>query len=178
MVESASGLRRRGRLIALITPLFLVATATAQTTGWPPSEMTIAPLTPGPEDEITIILSGLWRNSCVPNDSVITVEGNRILFDVIEDRPVNTQCAQAISPWQRSETVDPLGSGVFFVYARFSRGAVSGSTDPTYVGTITTIPCGLTDFQFPAFLLLSLVILKMSFTKRCVRRRNCPQHVS
>jgi hypothetical protein len=67
---------------------------------------------------VAITLGGEWPNSCRPNASSISVVGNDIYFDVIQDYPAAWNCFSVIVGWSRTESVGPLALGTYTVYAR------------------------------------------------------------
>jgi len=83
---------------------------------WPETcDIAIVPQNPISSDVVVITLSGLWPDSCIPHASAILVTGNNIFFDVI---PSGINCAAVITPWEQTQSVGPLSSGTYTVYAR------------------------------------------------------------
>ena len=81
-------------------------------------DVEIDPDKPTSTDPVTIILSGWWSNSCVPNNSAVSVIGKDIYFDVIWDYPPDITCLAMISKWTLANLVGPLLPGTYTVYAR------------------------------------------------------------
>ncbi|MHC4574430.1 MAG: hypothetical protein ACYS76_09915 [Planctomycetota bacterium] len=65
-----------------------------------------------------ITLSGIWGNSCIPDDSNVAVSGGDIYFDVIGVNDPNVVCTAVPTPWELTESVGPLPPGMYAVYAR------------------------------------------------------------
>lgn len=86
---------------------------------WPPTDgATIVPPNPTSSDVVSITLSGEWPDSCIPEDSAISVTGNNIYFDVIHDVPPWVACLTVIMGWQQTQAVGPLPAGTYTVYTR------------------------------------------------------------
>ena len=84
---------------------------------WPPTEgITIHPERPTSYQVIDVALSGRWPDVCEPRESVVTVQGNDIYFDVIDT--YRGECLVAGTEWQQSQTIGPLPAGQYTVYAR------------------------------------------------------------
>ena len=79
--------------------------------------MQIVPEHPTSCDVVVITLSGWWGDSCIPNYSAISRVGNNIYFDVIWDYPPNIMCLAVITPWELTESIGPLPTGTYTVYA-------------------------------------------------------------
>jgi len=98
--------------------LFVMTGQAVVVWGWQPSGVEIVPEYPTSCDVVVITLSGGWGNSCIPNASAISVEGNDIYFDVIWDYPPGIICADVITSWERTRSVGPLAPGTYTLYAR------------------------------------------------------------
>ncbi len=81
-------------------------------------DVEIDPDNPISTDPVTMILSGWWGNSCVPNNSAVSVIGKDIYFDVIWDYPPFISCLTMITGWTLADLVGPLPPGTYTVYAR------------------------------------------------------------
>ena len=106
--------------IALISfaLLFVIAGQAAAEWWWIPTDgAAIVPPNPTSADVVTITLSGEWSNSCIPDDSAISVIGNEIYFDVIWTYSPSW-CLTVITPWELTESVGPLPPGTYTVYVR------------------------------------------------------------
>ena len=93
-------------------------------------EAEISPSNPTSTDIIDIVLSGWWGDSCVPNDSSVSVVGNSIYVDVIWDYPPGIVCLAVISDWTLPDEIGLLPPGIYTVYGR-----VVGYLFPTYPST-------------------------------------------
>jgi hypothetical protein len=87
---------------------------------WTPDNVEIVPENPTSADVVDITFSGNWRNSCIPVDSYIEVDGSDIYFGVISD--TNESCWQAITPWELTESAGRLSPGTYSIYASLDRG--------------------------------------------------------
>lgn len=95
--------------VAALVLLFLVAgTLTAETE--------IFPTNPTEFDVIGITVSGWWPDSCVPNVSFVSVTEDSIHFEVFDDYPPGTVCAQVVTSWELTDYVGPLSPGTYTIY--------------------------------------------------------------
>jgi hypothetical protein len=81
-------------------------------------DVEVDPHKPTSTDPVTIILSGWWPDSCVPDNSAVSVIGKDIYFDAIWDYPPFISCATMITGWTLADVVGPLLPGTYTVYAR------------------------------------------------------------
>lgn len=102
----------------------------------------IYPEHPTSADVVDITLSGGWGDSCVPNDSNVTVINSQVYFDVTWDYPPSGLCLAVISSWELTNSVGPLVPGTYTVYAGLF-GWLFGDLDYDRVGEFT-----VTDRQF------------------------------
>ncbi|MHC4498132.1 MAG: right-handed parallel beta-helix repeat-containing protein [Planctomycetota bacterium] len=98
--------------------LFVITGQASGNLPWWLSNVEIIPQNPTSSDTVYITLSGVWGNSCIPNDSAISRTGNNIYLDVIRDYPPAPYCMPWLSPWQRIESIGPLPEGTYTVYAQ------------------------------------------------------------
>ena len=68
-------------------------------------------------DQLAITVFGQWGDSCIPEESQVTVVGNHIYFDVIHYTWLDTGCATVMSDWSLTESVGPLLPGHYTVHA-------------------------------------------------------------
>jgi hypothetical protein len=117
-----------------VTLLFAMAGQVAADWWWPPTDgATIVPPNPTSPDVVSITLSGEWPDSCIPEDSAISVTGNNIYFDVIHDVPPWVVCLAIVMGWQQTQAVGPLPAGTYTVYACL----VGGGMPPVPVAEFT-----------------------------------------
>ena len=76
----------------------------------------ISPATPTSSDVIEITVSGEWNNSCVPDLSWVTVEGDSIYFYADHIFPPGI-CLTVMTPWSLTDHAGPLSAGVYTIYA-------------------------------------------------------------
>lgn len=84
---------------------------------WPPPNCEITPEAPTSMDPVTITLSGIWPDSCVPHGAAADVADGTVLVDVAYDYPPGTICLEVLIPWSVSVTLDPLDPGPYLVTA-------------------------------------------------------------
>ena len=97
---------------------------------WPPENVEIIPPNPTSADTVEIILSGQWPDSCIPTGSTALVSGENVFFDVLSNTAIMMPCALVVTPWRQSQTVGPLPSGTYNLYARHIAGAFWGPDWP------------------------------------------------
>jgi hypothetical protein len=113
----------------------------AQEWWWPPS-MAVEPPAPDTDDPLTITLSGNWPDSCIPNGSSVSPPtGGVIDFALVWDYPPDIACLTVITPWERSEKLEPLPAGRYEVRATLYDGSTGRPIlGLTPVGAFTVIP--------------------------------------
>ena len=102
----------------LTVSVFLLITAVAfgDMSSWLDNTDTeIVPSNPTSHDIVCITLSGWWPDSCIPIGSAISVEGDHIYFDVIDDP--NLSCWTVPTEWAQTQYIGPLPAGMYTVYA-------------------------------------------------------------
>jgi hypothetical protein len=106
---------RKRILISFVILLTMAGQALADV-DW--CDVEIVPEYPTSHDAVAITLSGEWSDSCIPNDSDVSLVGNNIYFDVIWNYDPFTFCMPICCPaWERTEFVGPLSPGTYTVYA-------------------------------------------------------------
>ncbi len=109
---------KRGLKTAFLIICAVFFTITGEVNGawwWPPSNTEILPENPTSADVVVITLSGSWPDSGVPDGSAISVSGNNIYFDVIDQSSFGLT---VITPWERKRSVGPLAAGTYTVFTR------------------------------------------------------------
>lgn len=115
---------------------FIVAGQVIGDGPWVPENVDISPQAPASTDDVTITLSGMWGNSCVPYDSQISIVGNDIYFDVSAD--LDVICAQVVLPWEQSKTISPLSSGTYRIHTSLNGGPSTLMTGFDVTGPTST----------------------------------------
>jgi predicted outer membrane repeat protein len=108
---------KKASLISLVLLFLLTGQAPADMPPWL-GDVEIVPPNPTTSDIVSITLSGVWGDTCIPNDSAISATGKNIYFDVIHEYPVGTHCFQVLTGWERTESINPLSTGTYTVYTR------------------------------------------------------------
>ncbi|MHC4646832.1 MAG: right-handed parallel beta-helix repeat-containing protein [Planctomycetota bacterium] len=103
-------------LISTVLALILITQAQAQLPWWL-DEVEVLPPNPTSSDVVHITLSGLWGDSCIPNDSNTVITANDVYFDVIRDYPWPVYCSAVLMGWARAEAIGPLPAGTYTVHA-------------------------------------------------------------
>ena len=79
-------------------------------------DISILPPNPTSQNIVTITVSGMWPDSCIPNASFISVAGNDIHFEVLHNYPPGIACALIVCDWQQTQSVGPLSPGVYTLW--------------------------------------------------------------
>lgn len=82
------------------------------------ASITIIPAQPTAADEITILLSGTWPNSCVPSFPKVTITGNQIL---IETSSLGAICLQILTDWRLEVPIGRLPAGSYRVTVTYQQ---------------------------------------------------------
>jgi len=100
-------------LILLFSNTFTLTSKATDFWYWPPEEVEIFPENLTSADVVVITLTGDWPDSGIPDSSAISISGNNIYFDVIDQSGGGFT---AITPWERRRSVGPLEAGIYSVY--------------------------------------------------------------
>lgn len=106
---------------------------------WPPAA-TWTPSQPEEGQAVTITVSGVWPDTCAPNDSGVQWSAAGIGIHVILRFDVCDRiCGDTLTPWQRSETVEGLEVGTYELCAALFDPACQAEpcTPCTPIGTLT-----------------------------------------
>ena len=82
------------------------------------SAIIINPETPAADEKITLTLSGLWDDSCVPSLAEVQLDGNKLYIEIYRP-PLMGPCLAVISDWKITKTIDPLDAGEYEIFVRF-----------------------------------------------------------
>ena len=75
-------------------------------------DVEVDPPNPTSNDSISLVLSGVWCNSCIPKSPTVAVVGNAIIVHTMNKDPM---CFPAIQPWQLRVSVGRLSAGRYSV---------------------------------------------------------------
>ena len=82
------------------------------------TELTATPAEPGCEDEVTLEVEGYVGTSCfLINDIEFHADGPWVGFFIYLEDTLGEQCAQVITEYSSSESIGPLPSGDYYVFA-------------------------------------------------------------
>ena len=92
--------------------------------------VSILPPNPTSQNVVSITVSGVWGDSCIPNASFAWVSGNDIYFEVLRNYPPGIACALIVCGWQQTQSVGPLSPGVYTLSVHLN--------DPMAIGIYVT----------------------------------------
>lgn len=74
--------------------------------------MSIQPPQPTEADEVSIIVGGVWADSCIPQYDYHSIYGNTIVISAVADAPPGVACATVITLWEFTTHIGhlPVGS--------------------------------------------------------------------
>ncbi len=73
----------------------------------PAAQITVSPVAPTTDDEVTLLIAGEWHNGCVPRNPQVTLLGNEIRVNTSNPGQI---CTQATQPWSMVVTVGRLAA--------------------------------------------------------------------
>ncbi|MHC4501106.1 MAG: right-handed parallel beta-helix repeat-containing protein, partial [Planctomycetota bacterium] len=94
----------------------------------------VVPPNPTSADVAAITVSGEWPDSCIPDGSDLSVEGNDIYFNVFSS--LGEVCAAVFTPWELTESVGRLSPGTYNVYVALDRGPFALMLQFTVAGCV------------------------------------------
>ncbi|MFQ5814483.1 MAG: hypothetical protein ACE5I2_14995 [Anaerolineae bacterium] len=81
----------------------------------PSARIDIVPTLPTQDDDVQVIASGDWYDTCIPFYQSHLIDNNLIRVDAIVDYPAGTGCADMITPWEFMVDVGKLPAGSYEV---------------------------------------------------------------
>ena len=109
---------------------------------WPPTEgLGVSPSCIDPSTPIELRLAGQWPDHCVPNGSMVVVDGNEIHIITMREPPPQL-CFTVITNWSLAQSAGPLPVGRYTVLASYQTGGMT--VHPRVpVGTVEVVAsCG------------------------------------
>ena len=100
--------------LLVVTTLFIPSTSTAQWEDY----VIVQPPQPTEADEISIIVGGMWANSCIPQYYYHSIHGNTIVIYAVADAPPGVFCAMVITSWEFTTHIGHLPAGSYTVELR------------------------------------------------------------
>lgn len=116
--------RQQVYVIALVTLLAASAQALVPTS-LPDIAIQVSPENPGPSNVLSLTLSGVWPNSCIPQGlDVSIIEGDSIWISLLlpgwdtKGECKDPVCLQVLTNWEQTTTIEPLPTGQYDVFVR------------------------------------------------------------
>ena len=138
-------MRRQGMTVLGLVLLLSLSIQGAVPSVLPQIDLTVTPENPTSSDSLSLMLSGDWPDSCVPEDFDLQVlSGNSIWIDLLLpgwDTKGNCDplfCLQMITPWTLTKNIEPLSPGTYDVFLRAI--ACQETGEYVQIGTITVEP--------------------------------------
>ena len=78
-------------------------------------QINVAPSLPTQDDNVQVIASGDWYDTCIPFYHSHQIDNHVIRVDAVIDYPVGTGCADMITPWEFMVDIGKLPTGVYEV---------------------------------------------------------------
>ena len=100
--------------LLVVTTLFVPSTSKAQWDDY----VIIQPPQPTEADEISVIVGGVWADSCIPQYDYHSSYGNTIAIFAVADAPPGVACATVITPWEFATHIGRLPVGSYTVELR------------------------------------------------------------
>lgn len=100
-----------GDLVASAVQLFTFADLG---TGLNTATIEVSPASPTISDTISVRLSGVWPDSCVPRDPLVRITGSEVRIDTVA-APPDAACLQVLSPWELTVAVGQRPAGTYRV---------------------------------------------------------------
>ena len=100
--------------LLVVTTLFIPSASKAQWDDY----VIIQPPQPTEADEISIIVGGVWADSCIPQYDDHSIYGNTIVISTVADAPPGVACATVITPWEFATHIGLLPAGSYTVEFR------------------------------------------------------------
>jgi hypothetical protein len=99
--------------IALLIVITLLppSTSTAQWDDY----VIVQPSHPTEADEVSIVVGGVWGDSCIPEYDDHFIQGNTIVIHAVVDVPPDVACATVITPWEFIIHIGHLPAGSYTV---------------------------------------------------------------
>jgi hypothetical protein len=89
----------------------------------PGTQIEIIPGSPTTDDSISVRVSGIWRNGCIPALTGVSIAADSIRIDTANP---NIICTQAVTPWSITGSIGKLPAGVYQVAVIHSDAAEPG----------------------------------------------------
>lgn len=81
-------------------------------TGLKTAEIEVSSSSPTVDDAISVRLSGVWPDSCVPRDPQVRITGSEVRIDTAGP-PGGILCLTVLTPWELPVNVGPLPAGTY-----------------------------------------------------------------
>jgi len=78
----------------------------------------VQPPQPTEADEISIVVGGVWSDSCIPRYYYHSIQGNTIVIYAVAGAPPGVVCAMVITAWEFATPVGHLSAGSYTVELR------------------------------------------------------------
>jgi hypothetical protein len=118
----------------IVTTLLLPSASTAQWDDY----VIVQPSHPTEADEVSIIVGGVWADSCIPEYDDHSIQGNTIVIHAVSGAPPDVACAPVITPWEFTTPIGCLPAGSHTVELRIV--SLQGQEYPPRFGYFSVLP--------------------------------------
>jgi hypothetical protein len=127
--------------LLVVAALFIPPTSTAQWDDY----VIVQPPQPTAADAISIIVGGMWSDSCIPQYHYHSICGNTIVIYAVVDVPPYVACATVMSPWEFTTPIGHLPVGNYTVELRIF--SPWGWEYPPNFGYFSVLPSGVVSIR-------------------------------
>jgi hypothetical protein len=120
--------------LLIVTTLLMPSTSTAQWDDY----VIVQPPQPTEADEVSIVVGGLWGDSCIPQYYYHAIYGNTIVIYAVAGPPPGVACAPVITPWEFTTHIGFLPAGSYTVELRIV--SLQGQEYPPRFGYFSVLP--------------------------------------
>jgi hypothetical protein len=117
MTRRLVGFLAIGLLIAAV--LLIPSTSTAQWDDY----VIVQPSQPTEADEVSIVVGGVWADSCFPEYDDHSIQGNTIVIHAVSGAPPGVAYAPVITPWEFTTHIGCLPAGSVIIHLVCSWGS-------------------------------------------------------
>ena len=120
--------------LLVVATLFISSTSTAQWEDY----VIVQPPQPTEADEISIVVGGMWGDSCAPQYYYHAIYGNTLVIYAVAGPPPGVACAPVITPWEFATHIGYLPAGSYTVELRIL--SLGGEEYPPSFGYFSVLP--------------------------------------
>ena len=120
--------------LLVVTTLSIPSSSAAQWDDY----VIVQPSHPTEADEVSVIVGGVWGDSCIPEYDDHSIQGNTIVIHAVSGAPPGVACAPVITPWEFTTHIGCLPAGSYTVELRIV--SLQGQEYPPRFGYFSVLP--------------------------------------